>query len=164
MGHHEANGAVFLVLRQFLVGMDGVVAVVQGFHPVVVQLKVPVFALRRHDLDQQRFVLRQCPVAVVVNDVRVSARGKGYFGIEHGQGIGVLLEAAGPVGEQHRSAGDQGAGGIQALVDLLGCERFREPLILRTIDALDAQVSRFFGRPVQEGLTHDQGAAFRRHG
>ena len=164
VGDHEADRAVFLVVRQFLVGVDGVVAVVQRFHPVVVHLKVPVFALRRHDLDEQRFALRQRPVAVVVDDVRVAARGEGYLRVEHGQRIGVLAEAAGPVGEQHRGAGHQRAGGLQALVDLFGSERRGALVLIGAIDSLDAQVRGFFGQSVEEGLAHDQGTAPWRHG
>ena len=72
--HHQANGPVILVAREMLVRVDPVVAVVQRLHPVVVQLEVPVLALRRHHLDNERLVLRHCPVAVVVGDVGIAAR------------------------------------------------------------------------------------------
>ena len=52
------------------------VAVVERLHPVVVDLQVPEAALGHAvHLDQQRFVLFEGPVAVVVEDVGVSAYG-----------------------------------------------------------------------------------------
>ena len=84
MRHDQAHGAIVLVLDEVLVGVDPVVAIVQGFHPVVVQLKVPVLAFWRHDFYQQGLVSRDCPMAVVVGDVGISAGGERHLRIEPG--------------------------------------------------------------------------------
>ena len=83
--------------------------------------------------------------------------------IEHGQGVRVLLEAACPVGEKHRRTRHQGAGGLEAFVDLFGRQGGRPLLVFRTVDALDVQFGGLLGCAVQKRLPHDQRAALRRH-
>src|SRR5882757_3028352 len=49
------------------------VAIVHGFHPVVVQLEVPEQALRHLGFDDQRLVGGQPPVALQIENVGIAA-------------------------------------------------------------------------------------------
>ena len=46
MGHDNAHRAIRPKSRQMLIGVDGVVAIVEALQPVIVELEVPVLAFR----------------------------------------------------------------------------------------------------------------------
>ena len=52
MGHRYANGTVRLINGTVLVDAYPVMAVIQGLHPVIVQLKIPGITFRGGYLDQ----------------------------------------------------------------------------------------------------------------
>ncbi|MCY1426815.1 hypothetical protein D9M71_426440 [compost metagenome] len=142
-----------------LVQADAVVAVVQRLHPVVVDLQVPEVAVGHLvHLDQQRLVVGQRPVGVVVVDVRIAADRLAQRLVRRWQMVGVSLVALGPVGEQPRGVLDEAGDPPEALVQALGTERLG---LLVAVQALDTQLRRLFTGTVEEGLADDQRIARR---
>ena len=66
-------GAVIVHHAVTLVDHNAVVPVVERLEPVVVELKVPVLALRDSGFDDECFVRRELPVAMVVANVWIAA-------------------------------------------------------------------------------------------
>ena len=84
MRHDQAHAAVLPLGGRVMVEIDPVVSVVKGFHPMVVELEVPVLTTRRLHVDDQRLFRAQLPVAVVVVDMRVSVGRAGNRRVEGG--------------------------------------------------------------------------------
>ena len=72
MGYDDLHGTVGLIDGRVLVDRYAKVAIVQRFHPMVVELEVPGPARGRRNFDHQCLLGTQRPVAVVVADIGIA--------------------------------------------------------------------------------------------
>ncbi|CAD5378346.1 hypothetical protein OF001_U30147 [Pseudomonas sp. OF001] len=159
VAEHQAHAAARIQLCRMLVQADAVVAVVQRLHPVVVDLQIPEVAVGHLiHFDQQRLVVGQVPVAVVVEDVRIAAHRLAQRLVGRRQLVRMRLVALGPVGEQPRGVLDEAGDPAQALLQTLSIQRVR---LLLAVQRLDAQLGGLLGAAVEEGLAHDKRVARR---
>ena len=76
------------------------VAIIERFHPIIVDLNVPSFARWNvADLYQQGFIWQQPEVTVVIGDVGIPSHGLTKGLVPQGQLIRVLLELLAPSGK-----------------------------------------------------------------
>ena len=143
----DAHRAVALGRRLAAVHAGHVVAVVNRGHPVVVQLKLPVVALRRRELDQQRLVRLHHPVHVV--DDAAGRRADRALRGRAAEGVRLLAVALLPLAPVVGRVPDPVRRSGEALGHPLGRHRLRRPVVA---DALDQHVDRRLGGPVAEEL------------
>ena len=77
MSYDDLNTSVITVYSISLADANVEIAIIQRFHPVIVELKIPCVASGRHHLDDQRFARVELPVAVVIDDGVVASGGEG---------------------------------------------------------------------------------------
>src|SRR5260370_42566435 len=71
--YNQRQAAIRIEPRRMIVDANAKISVVERFHPVVVDLKIPVVAIRdAWKFDYQRFVGRQPPVGMVVKYIRAA--------------------------------------------------------------------------------------------
>lgn len=93
VGDHDPHRTIGLCMGGSMIQVNPVVAPVKRLHPVVVQLKVPVIAGRRLQIDHQDFILIDFEVAVVIANVRIAMGRASYRRIEGRQLIGFLCKS-----------------------------------------------------------------------
>ena len=147
--HHDLDAAVRAVHRRVLVHVDLAEAVVEALEPVVRELEVPEVALGRRERHDQRLVLRQLEVAVVVGDVRIAAGGEGLLVREARQLVRMLLPVARPTVEEPRGAGHELGDALEHAVE---AHRVERPHLAGPTDALDLHVCEHFVRVVEARL------------
>ena len=95
--HNNPDRVVREVLRSPFVDVDWVITVVQRFHPIVVELKVPGGACRWGCINHQCLTFLQLPIRVEVAYVRVASDVVGTFLVEKRELVWVLIfEPFGP--------------------------------------------------------------------
>ena len=144
-----------------VVDRNRVIAVVERFHPVVVDLKIPVLTLGRRHFHQEGFVFFEFPVAVVVDDIGVSVGGLRDRGVKERQFVGFRREGFRPIREERGRPVHIGGRRREALVDEFGGHRIGGG---RCVDPFDPKVGNGLVRPVFEGLPHDQRTGVGLHG
>ena len=140
---------------------DRVIAIIERFHPVVIELEVPVVTSGRRHLDDERFVRLKAPVAVVIGDVRGAAGRRRHLGVEKGQLVHARLKPVRPLIEKASAPFDELGGGGETAIDRLRRQRAgRVP----ASHPFDLELGRRLARPIEERLPHDERAALGRHG
>ena len=92
VGDHDPNRTIGLCVGSSMIQVNPVVAPVKRLHPVVIQLKVPVIAGRRLQIDHKSFTGINLEVAVVIANVRITMGRAGYRRIEGRQLIGFFCK------------------------------------------------------------------------
>ena len=90
----EPSGSYF---ARVAVHVRAQVAIIERFHPVVVELEVPDFAFGHRRLDQERLVGPERPVAVQVMYVRITTRGMVEALFDRRKRVGVAWNTLNPV-------------------------------------------------------------------
>ena len=126
------------------VDRDRVVAVVEGLEPVVVELEVPVAADGGRRRDDEGFVRRELPVAVVEDLVRRLVGGAAHGVGRRVQLVRVLREVLRPGREEIDRALHEDRRRLQGAIELGGIQGRRRT---RDAQALDLELDRDFRLP-----------------
>lgn len=116
---NQRHAAARVELDTVFVVVDAVITIVERFHPVVIDLQIPEIACRDVvKFDEQRLVGFQLPVAVIIKNVRITARRLTDGLVGRRQRIPLLrLVALRPVGEDARGVFNEITGTLEILVE-----------------------------------------------
>ena len=138
-----------------LVQRDLAEAVIEAFHPPIVDLEIPVIAIGWRHLDDPGLVRCNRPITMGVIDVGAAAALLKQRLVDGRKLVGVGAKHPRPIGKGGRDAADELPRRRQPGVKFRRVERCRHG---RATDAFDAETSGLLSRPVERALPDDDNA------